>query len=185
MLRIRDILIVILFLPFVLFIVSVCAIFIKVESPGPIIFRSERLGINKRLFSMYKLRTMTSDAPLVPTSNYLVTSYITSVGGFLRRYSLDELPQLLNVLKGEMSIIGPRPCLQSEKELVRIRQELGIFSALPGLTGLAQVKGGDYLTVKNKLRYEYFYSTHQCLLLDMEIALSTLSVITRVNKFRK
>jgi O-antigen biosynthesis protein WbqP len=128
---------------------------------------------------------MTSDAPLVPTSNYLVTSYITSVGGFLRRYSLDELPQLLNVLKGDMSIIGPRPCLQSEKELVSMRQELGIFSVLPGLTGLAQVKGGDYLTVKNKLRYEYFYSIHRCLSLDMEIALLTLAVITRVNKFRK
>lgn len=117
-------------------------ILIPRQSPGPAVFSQKRVGWREREFSCLKFRTMYVDAPVRPTHE-VAGSHITPVGRVLRRTKLDELPQLLNVLRGEMSLVGPRPCLPSQDLLISERRRLGVFEARPGITGLAQVRGID------------------------------------------
>lgn len=123
-------------------IIAVLAILIRRESEGPAIFSQARVGRNGKLFKCHKLRTMASDAPNVPT-HFASSAYITKTGAILRRTKLDELPQLWNILRGEMSFVGPRPCLPSQTELIEERCKRGVLTILPGITGLAQVNGID------------------------------------------
>jgi lipopolysaccharide/colanic/teichoic acid biosynthesis glycosyltransferase len=127
-------------LPFFLLLYPILAILISLESAGPPIFSQERVGYKQRLFRLYKFRTMklgTGDLP----SHVAGEDNITSVGRWLRKTKLDELPQILNVLSGDMSFVGPRPCLPSQTELIQAREDLGVFEVRPGITGAAQIQG--------------------------------------------
>lgn len=135
------------------------AILIKITSPGKVFFKQKRVGRGKKLFEIYKFRTMRSDTPKdIPT--HLMTNpeaYITPIGRFLRKTSLDEIPQIFNIIKGEMSIVGPRPALWNQDDLIAERDKYGANDLTPGLTGWAQINGRDELPipVKAKLDGEY------------------------------
>lgn len=132
---------------------------IKIDSRGPVFFKQKRVGIHKRYFAIYKFRTMRIDTPKDTPTHLLKNpdQYITKVGRFLRKSSLDELPQLLNILRGDMSIVGPRPALWNQYDLVKEREKYGANDVPPGLTGWAQINGRDELLipVKAKLDGEY------------------------------
>jgi lipopolysaccharide/colanic/teichoic acid biosynthesis glycosyltransferase len=156
------------------------AIAIKLESRGPVIFRQERVGRNERPFQILKFRTMVEDAHLMG-AGYLVSktdARITRVGRFLRRWSLDELPQLFNILRGEMSVIGPRPTLRYQvdqyTDFQRRRHEVR-----PGVTGWAQIRGRNGLTWPERIQLDVWYVDHRSPALDLQILLKTLAVITR------
>ena len=139
-------------------IILIVALAVKLTSPGPMLFKQRRIGKNNDEFQIYKFRTMRIDTPNVPT--HLLENpeqWITPVGKFLRKTSLDELPQLFNILKGEMSIVGPRPALYNQIDLKEMRTEAGIHKLVPGLTGWAQINGRDKLPIpiKAKLDGEY------------------------------
>jgi O-antigen biosynthesis protein WbqP len=123
-------------------VILVTALAVRLGSPGPGILAQRRIGRDGAEFTCYKLRTMHPDTAQVPT-HQVGTAALTPIGGFLRRSKLDELPQLLNVLRGDMSIVGPRPCLPTQTELIEARSRLGALRVLPGITGLAQVQGVD------------------------------------------
>lgn len=124
---------------------------IKLDSSGPVFFRQERMGKNGQPFKIYKFRTMYINAPQLATASFEnPEKYITKVGKWLRKSSLDELPQLINVFKGEMSIIGPRPLILKEKKVLSLRHANGAEAVLPGITGLAQVRGRDLVTDEQK-----------------------------------
>jgi O-antigen biosynthesis protein WbqP len=141
-------------------------------------FRQWRIGANTTHFSIYKFRTMTVDTPDVATSELKDRNKsVTRVGRFLRRYSLDELPQLINVVRGEMSWIGPRPALYNQEELIEMRREAGIDALLPGLTGWAQVNGRDKLTLAEKVGFDTYYLENLSAGLDAQIVLRTFAVL--------
>jgi O-antigen biosynthesis protein WbqP len=123
-------------------VILLTAIAVRLNSPGPGILAQRRIGRDGREFTCYKLRTMHRNTAQVPT-HQVGASALTSIGGFLRRSKLDELPQLLNVLRGDMSLVGPRPCLPTQAELIEARSRLGALGVLPGVTGLAQIQGVD------------------------------------------
>jgi O-antigen biosynthesis protein WbqP len=123
-------------------VILLTAIAVRLNSPGPGILAQRRIGRDGRQFTCYKLRTMHQNTAQVPTHQVGVSA-LTSIGGFLRRSKLDELPQLLNVLRGDMSLVGPRPCLPTQAELIEARSRLGALAVLPGVTGLAQIQGVD------------------------------------------
>ena len=134
------------------------AVMVKITSKGPVLFISDRVGINNSLFKMYKFQTMRIDTP--PVATHLMKNpeqYLTPVGQFLRKTSLDELPQLLNILKGDMSFVGPRPALFNQDDLVALRTEKGIDSLVPGLTGWAQINGRDELPIPVKVEFDEYY----------------------------
>ena len=128
------------------------ALLVRLDSPGPVFFAQKRIGKDHKTFQLYKFRSMRVDTPHdVPT--HLLgdpTAYLTSIGKFLRKTSLDELPQLLNILRGEMSLVGPRPALWNQADLIALRDQNGASAVLPGLTGLAQVSGRDELPLAEK-----------------------------------
>jgi O-antigen biosynthesis protein WbqP len=136
------------------------ALAIKLTSPGPVFFRQKRVGIGKSHFMIYKFRTMRTDAPKDAPTHLLqnAQSFITPVGRFLRASSLDELPQLINILKGEMSIVGPRPALWNQFDLIAERDKYGANDVLPGLTGWAQINGRDELEIDVKARFDGEYT---------------------------
>ena len=154
----------------------IIGIVIKVDSPGPVIFRQKRVGLDKQPFQIYKFRTMYVAAPPDAPAWKLddVDSYITEVGKFFRRTSIDELPQLYNILKGEMSLIGPRPVLPGEEELIEERSERGVYKLRPGLTGLAQISGRDYVRVPDKARIDQVYAENLTFKQDSEIFIYTI-----------
>ena len=123
-------------------VILLTAIAVRLNSPGPGILAQRRIGRDGRQFTCYKLRTMHQNTAQVPTHQVGISA-LTSIGGFLRRSKLDELPQLLNVLRGDMSLVGPRPCLPTQAELIEARSRLGALGVLPGVTGLAQIQGVD------------------------------------------
>jgi len=149
---------------------SIVAIIIKLDSKGPVIFKQKRPGKNKKMFNIYKFRTMRKDTPNVSTEDLGDPSlYITKLGMFLRKSSLDELPQLFNILMGHMSIVGPRPALYNQYELIRLRDEVGANNIRPGLTGYAQVKGRDFISDQKKVSYDKYYIDNMNLWLDVKI----------------
>lgn len=155
-------------------------ILIKADSKGDIFFKQKRVGKNKRIFNILKFRTMYSDTPKdVPT--HLLDNpemYITKTGRFLRKTSLDELPQLLNILLGDMSVIGPRPALWNQTDLIEERDKYGANDIRPGLTGLAQIKGRDELPIAVKAEYDGEYTQNIGFLFDLKIFMGTvLSVL--------
>ena len=154
---------------------------IALDSPGSVIFIQKRAGKYSRPFSIFKFRTMSIAAPPDVATKELAGAhtYITRVGGFLRKTSLDELPQLWNILKGDMSFVGPRPVVLTETELLLLRRRLGADRIRPGITGLAQVRGRDTVTIRHKARYDAYYARHASFRLDMRVIADTvLCVLT-------
>lgn len=151
------------------------SIIIKIQSDGPVFFKQIRIGKNKNEFKILKFRTMKIDTPDVPTAELKNPDmYITKIGKFLRKTSLDELPQLINIFKGEMSIIGPRPALWNQYDLIERREKLGVNSILPGLTGLAQINGRDELPIDVKAKYDGKYVREISFKLDIKIFFKTI-----------
>lgn len=152
---------------------------IKLDSPGPVFFKQKRVGIHKSYFNILKFRTMRIDTPHDMPTHLLhdPEQYITRVGRFLRKTSLDELPQLWNILKGDMSFIGPRPVVLTETELLARRRRLGADLVRPGITGLAQVRGRDTVSIQHKARYDAYYARRMSLGLDGRIVLETLRCV--------
>lgn len=154
----------------------ILAVLIKLDSRGPVIFKQKRAGRDKCLFQMLKFRTMRTDAPKDMPTHLLKDPdvHITRMGRFLRRTSLDELPQLVNIIVGDMSIVGPRPALWNQFDLIELRERYGANSIRPGLTGLAQVMGRDELPVKVKARYDIIYFRKMSFDMDCKIILKTI-----------
>ncbi len=162
-------------------LLGVLALAIRLDSPGPALFRQTRLGCGGREFTLLKLRTMKIGTPDMPTDVLQNERYDprTRLGKFLRRLSLDELPQLVNVLRGEMSLVGPRPALPSQASLNDKRRVAGVEALLPGITGWAQVNGRDEIEEDEKVRLDVFYLKRRSLGLDLTILLRTvLPVLT-------
>lgn len=151
------------------------SVLVKITSRGPVLYWSDRVGKNNKIFRMPKLRTMRTDTPAVAT--HLLNDpeqYLTAVGKFLRKSSLDELPQLYNIIRGDMSFIGPRPALFNQDDLVAIRTEKGVHVLTPGLTGWAQIKGRDELSINEKVKCDEYYLKNKTFWLDMKIILITI-----------
>jgi O-antigen biosynthesis protein WbqP len=146
----------------------------------PVLMRQRRIGQHGVEYSMWKFRTLPRDTPQVAKSELGVSGIqTTAVGHFLRRYSLDELPQLFNVLAGEMSLVGPRPALFTQDDLVRMRAQAGVLTAKPGLTGLAQINGREHLTLSEKVALDAEYVRRMSLSLDIQIVLRTVQAVLR------
>lgn len=146
------------------------ALAVRLTSPGPALYWSDRVGAGNKLFRMPKFRTMRIDTPAVAT--HLLTNpeqWLTPIGSFLRRSSLDELPQLWSILKGDMSFVGPRPALFNQDDLVALRTETGVHELPPGLTGWAQINGRDELPIPEKVRLDAEYLHKRSLCFDLHI----------------
>lgn len=154
----------------------VLMVLIKVTSPGPIFFKQKRVGIHKSYFNILKFRTMRIDTPKDMPTHLLENpdQYITGVGKFLRKTSLDELPQLFNIFKGEMAIVGPRPALWNQYDLIELRDVYGANDVLPGLTGWAQVNGRDELEIDVKAKLDGEYCKNLSFLFDVKCFLMTI-----------
>ena len=152
---------------------------IRLTSKGPALFRQKRFGKDKKLFTVYKFRTRSTKAPKnMPTNSFTnADSYITPLGGVLRKLSIDELPQLLNVIKGEMSIVGPRPVIKTEKKLISLRQKYHANSVKPGITGWAQVNGRDDLDDQRKAEMDGEYVQRLSFLTDVKIMIKTIGAV--------
>lgn len=161
--------------------ILVVALLVKLTSPGPAIYWSDRVGRNNRIFRMPKFRSMQNGAPVVAT--HLLqgpTSFLTPIGSFLRKSSLDELPQLWSILKGDMSFVGPRPALFNQDDLIALRTEQGVHLLVPGLTGWAQINGRDELPIPAKVRLDAEYLQRRSFGFDVWILwLTFMKVIKR------
>jgi len=158
----------------------IVAALIKLTSDGPALYWSDRIGKNNTLFKMPKFRTMRTDTPAVAT--HLLSdpaSFLTPIGKFLRKSSLDELPQLLSILRGDMSFVGPRPALFNQDDLVALRTGKGIHLLTPGLTGWAQIHGRDELPIPVKVEFDEYYLKHRSFLLDLKILFMTFIKVLR------
>ena len=155
------------------------AVLIELDSPGPVFFRQRRIGIHKTEFEMLKFRTMSTKAPADMPTHLLedAGSYSTPFQSFLRRYSIDELPQLICVLKDQMSIIGPRPALWNQEDLIAERDRYGANDVLPGLTGWAQINGRDELPIEVKARYDGEYAEHISFAFDCRCFFGTIGKV--------
>lgn len=151
------------------------AIAIKCDSKGPVLFKQKRVGKDKKHFMIYKFRSMYVDAPADMPTHMLKdpTAMITKVGAFLRKTSLDELPQLFNIFKGEMAIVGPRPALWNQYDLIAERDKYNANSIRPGLTGWAQINGRDELEIEEKSRLDGYYVAHMSFLMDLKCFFGT------------
>ncbi|WP_270166535.1 sugar transferase [Paenibacillus sp. SYP-B4298] len=151
-------------------------VLIKLDSKGPVLFKQKRVGKNKQHFNILKFRTMRTDTPSDMPTHLLQNpeACITRVGKFLRKSSLDELPQIINILKGEMSIVGPRPALWNQYDLIAERDKYGANDILPGLTGWAQVNGRDELPIEVKARFDGEYVEEQSFRVDLRVFVKTV-----------
>ena len=149
---------------------------IKLDSPGPVLFKQKRIGIHKTYFNILKFRTMKIDTPKDMPTHMLENpeQYITRVGKFLRKTSLDEIPQIINILKGDMSIIGPRPALWNQDDLIAERDKYGANDVMPGLTGLAQISGRDELEIDVKASIDGKYVEEMSLWMDIKCFFGTI-----------
>lgn len=179
--RLLDIVLSLAALVALLPLLIVLAVLIKLDSPGPALFKQERVGRGEKHFLIYKLRSMNTSAPRDVATSELqnADAHITRVGRVLRKTSLDELPQLFNVLKGEMSLIGPRPLVPNEKDIHELRRQTGAYRVRPGITGWAQVNGRDCILPPDKARLDGYYADHISLGLDAKIIVySVICVLT-------
>jgi O-antigen biosynthesis protein WbqP len=166
---------------FLLVPVLLLAVLVRLTSTGPVLYWSDRVGRNNRIFKMPKFRSMRIGTPSVAT--HLLNNpdtYLTPIGSFLRKNSLDELPQLWSILKGDMSFVGPRPALFNQHDLIELRTRIGVHKLLPGLTGWAQINGRDELPIPDKVKLDLDYMNQQSFWLDIKIVFLTfLKVIRR------
>lgn len=160
---------------------ALIAIAIKLDSKGPVFFRQKRVGLNKEHFEILKFRTMRTDTPKDAPTHELSDpkKWITKVGGILRKTSLDELPQLFNIFKGEMSVIGPRPALWNQFDLIEERDKYGANGVRPGLTGLAQISGRDELEIPVKAKLDGEYVEKMSFLFDCKCFLGTITSVLK------
>lgn len=160
---------------------AVLALWIALDSPGPIFFRQKRVSAQRSYFTILKFRTMRADTPKdVPTHEMENPGrWITASGCFLRKTSLDELPQLINILKGEMSVIGPRPALWNQADLLDERDQYGVNDLIPGLTGYAQIHGRDELEIHEKARLDGYYAAHFGFVMDCLCFFGTIASVLR------
>ena len=162
---------------------AVIALAVKLTSPGPVFYWSDRVGIHNTIFSMPKFRSMRIDTPEVAT--HLLKDpdhWLTPIGSFLRKTSLDELPQLYSILKGDMSFVGPRPALFNQDDLIALRTQAGVDALVPGLTGWAQINGRDDLPIPVKVEFDAEYLKKRSFWFDMKIIwLTFIKVISRDN----
>ncbi|MFT9389442.1 MAG: sugar transferase [Leuconostoc sp.] len=167
-------------------LLAIVAILVKFTSEGPILFKQERFGLNSKPFILYKFRTMTNGAPVKANSEFEnITSYVTPFGMVIRKTSIDELPQLLNIIKGDMSFIGPRPLAITDEKVLVLRKKNGADRVRPGISGLAQVNGRNNITDENKAAYDAKYANQLGLRLDIILLVETLiSVIKRDGIFK-
>lgn len=164
---------------------AIIALAIKIDSKGPVFFKQKRVGLNKEHFEILKFRTMLTETPKdVPTHELSDSKkWITKVGKILRKTSLDELPQLFNIFKGEMSIIGPRPALWNQFDLIEERDKYGANNVRPGLTGLAQISGRDELAIPVKAKLDGEYVEKMSLLFDIKCFIKTIGSVIRSDGF--
>lgn len=156
------------------------ALAVKLTSKGPVFYWSDRVGRNNVIFKMPKFRSMRTNTPAVAT--HLLADpdcYLTCIGKFLRKSSMDELPQLLSIIKGDMSFVGPRPALFNQHDLVKLRTEKGVQVLIPGLTGWAQINGRDELPIPLKVEFDEYYCNNRSLWLDMKIIFMTFLKVVR------
>lgn len=180
--RILDITLALLAIVLLSWLLIILAAAVKLSSKGPVLFRQKRVGIHKGYFSIYKFRSMRSDTPKDLPTHMLTRpeAYITPVGRFLRKTSLDELPQLFNILKGDMSFVGPRPALWNQEDLIAERDKYGANDIRPGLTGWAQINGRDEIEIPLKAKYDGTYKERESLSFDIRIFFLTFaSVLAR------
>jgi O-antigen biosynthesis protein WbqP len=170
-----DLILSLLLLPIVSILMAVIAITVWLTSKGPVLYWSDRVGRNNRIFKMPKFRTMKVQTPEV--ASHLLRdpkTHLTVVGPFLRKTSLDELPQIYSILKGDLSFVGPRPALHNQDDLVALRTEVGVHELVPGLTGWAQINGRDDLPIPVKVEYDREYLLKRTFVFDMRIILRTM-----------
>ena len=162
-------------------VLLIIALIIKLTSPGPVFFKQKRVGKNKTYFNILKFRTMRTDTPKDTPTHLLANpdQYITSIGKVLRKTSLDELPQIINILKGDMSIIGPRPALWNQYDLIEERDRYGANDILPGLTGWAQINGRDELEIDVKARLDGEYVERMSFRFDCKCFFGTITSVLK------
>ena len=179
--RLFDLAVALLAAVFLVLPIVLVALAVRLTSPGPALYWSERVGRHNRIFKMPKFRSMRTDTPAVAT--HLLDKpeqWLTPIGSFLRKSSLDELPQLWSILKGDMSFVGPRPALFNQDDLIAIRTEKGVHELVPGLTGWAQVNGRDELPIPQKVQLDAEYMQRRSLLFDLRILwMTVLRVLAR------
>tara|TARA_S200000501_G_scaffold377405_1_gene435688 strand:+ start:1129 stop:1689 length:561 start_codon:yes stop_codon:yes gene_type:complete len=176
--RFLDLLFSLFLLLILIFPLLIICFLIKLDSRGPALNISKRIGKNKKVFKMFKFRTMKLDTPIINSNNLKDPNlYITKFGKKLRKYSIDELPQIINILLGDMSFVGPRPSLDNQLDLIEKRDLHNIHILKPGLTGLAQINGRDNLSLDKKVEFDNFYLLNQSLLLDVKILFKTIILV--------
>ena len=161
-------------------VILIVALSVRATSPGPAIYWSDRVGQRNRIFKMPKFRTMQIDTPAVAT--HLLANpekALTPIGSFLRKSSLDELPQLWSILRGDMSFVGPRPALFNQYDLIALRTQCGVDALVPGLTGWAQVNGRDALSIPDKVQFDLQYLQKRSFTMDMKILFMTFVKVMR------
>tara|TARA_Y100001970_G_scaffold15871_1_gene17904 strand:+ start:89838 stop:90389 length:552 start_codon:yes stop_codon:yes gene_type:complete len=172
--RIISIILILLLFPLLVLIATI----ILVDNGFPVLFRQKRIGLNNNKFIVYKFRTMKKDVSDIATHLISDEKHIfISSGKFLRKFSFDELPQLINILKGEMKFIGPRPALYNQNDLIQLRTDRGIHKLFPGITGWAQINGRDDLSILEKVDLDYYYLANKSYLLNLKIIIVTISQI--------
>lgn len=178
--RLCDILIALITIPIFSILFIFIWITIRITSPGPGIYWSKRIGQNGMIFMMPKFRTMLLKTPEVQTDEIFdPQKYLTPIGSFLRHTSLDETPQILSVLTGKMSIVGPRPALYNQHELIAKRKELGIDILRPGITGWAQINGRDQIKLSQKICLDHQYLKNQSFVFDLKIIIKTMILVLK------
>ncbi len=179
--RLFDLLLAVVIIPLILAPLLIVALLVKLTSKGPVLYWSDRIGRDNRVFKMPKFRSMRTGTPAVAT--HLLDnprSHLTPIGGFVRKSSLDELPQLWSIVKGDMSFVGPRPALFNQEDLITLRTRHGIHKLAPGLTGWAQINGRDELTIPEKVALDFEYLQRKSLVSDIHILwLTVVRVIFR------
>lgn len=178
--RIFDLVLALLATCILLIPIMLVALFVKMTSKGPAVYWSDRVGMHSKIFKMPKFRTMRVDTPAVAT--HLLTNpqqFLTPIGSFLRKSSLDELPQLWSILKGDMSFVGPRPALFNQDDLVALRARCGVDNIKPGLTGWAQINGRDELPIPEKVALDAEYLKRQSFWFDIKILVLTFQKVLK------
>lgn len=178
--RLMDLLLALFSVVVLIVPIALVALLVRLTSPGPVLYWSDRVGRHNRIFRMPKFRSMRIDTPAVAT--HLLENpeaWLTPVGSFLRKSSLDELPQLWSILKGDMSFVGPRPALFNQHDLVALRTECGVHELVPGLTGWAQINGRDELPIPQKVRLDAEYLARRSLAFDVKILWLTFVKVLR------
>jgi O-antigen biosynthesis protein WbqP len=185
--RAADIVVALISLAFLSIIWIAIAVAIKADSKGPVLFKQLRFGKDQKPFKIYKFRTMAVSAPANMATNDFAdaTSYITKVGKVMRKLSIDELPQFINVLKGDMSLVGPRPVILAETDLIAERTKYGANAFVPGITGWAQANGRDEMDIYTKAKFDGDYASEFGLMMDIRCLVKTIETIVFARGYRE